>query len=106
MSLVGPLVVSQPQRGTVVPGAVVSVAAAGVPGSKAIKTSVMAAGAGGTAVPLVPAQYANTLAGGPLGGLVNSVVVVSAPAAVGLMSAGSAMVSTASTVVPNPGAKP
>lgn len=69
MSLVGPLVVSQSQRGIVVP--------AGGAAGKGVKTQGVS-GNGGTNVPLVPAHYASTIAGG----LVNSVVVVSAPTVV------------------------
>lgn len=77
--LVAPLVVSQPQR-AVVPCNVTTV------GTKGLKAT--AVGGNATSVPLVPAQYATSLTGGALGGLVKPVVVVSAPAAVAGMMAG------------------
>ncbi|KAK7075954.1 hypothetical protein SK128_018555, partial [Halocaridina rubra] len=77
--LVAPLVVSQPQR-SVVPGNVTTA------GSKVLKATAVAGST--NSVPLVPAQYAGSLAGGALGGLVKPVVVVSAPTAVAGMVAG------------------
>ena len=78
-SLVAPLVVSQPQR-PVVPGSTTTA------GSKGLKAT--AVGGSTNNVPLVPAQYANSLAGGALGGLVKPLVVVSAPTAVAGMVTG------------------
>lgn len=83
--LVAPLVVSQPQR-PVIPGNVTTA------GSKGLKATGVAGST--NTVPLVPAQYASSLASGALSGLVKPVVVVSAPTAVaGMMTAAPAGVS-------------
>lgn len=79
--LVTPLVVSQGQRGA-------------VPATVPVSNKGLKAGSGG-AVPLVSTQYTTSLAGG-LGGLVKPVVVVSAPAVAGIVTATPAIHSVAS----------